>query len=54
MLRLLASTMLLLLVPVGHALAGDSKSVPVPEPGTLTLVGSGLAALILYARRRRH
>jgi len=26
---------------------------PVPEPGTILLVGSGLAGLAVYARRRR-
>lgn len=32
---------------------GGSASEPVPEPGTLTLMGSGLLGLVGYVRKRR-
>jgi hypothetical protein len=40
-----------------HAIGGDTQprpNSPVPEPGTLFLVGSGLAGLALLQRRRRN
>ena len=40
-------TLLTLVVP---AFAGGS---PVPEPGTVLLIGGGLGALILLSRRKR-
>ena len=30
-----------------------SEPQPVPEPGTLTLLGTGVAAIVARARRRR-
>lgn len=39
-----------LLTLVVPAFAGGS---PVPEPGTVLLIGGGLGALILFARRKR-
>jgi uncharacterized protein (TIGR03118 family) len=35
-----------------HGLFGSIAVVPTPEPGTLTLIGSGLLGLIGYRRRR--
>jgi hypothetical protein len=37
----------------GGAGGGGGPSSPVPEPGTLLLVGTGLAAAGLYRRHRR-
>jgi hypothetical protein len=33
--------------------SGGGGGKPVPEPGTMLLVGSGLASMALYGRRRR-
>jgi hypothetical protein len=38
---------------VGNGPPRDSIAIPVPEPGTLTLVGLGAAGLFARARRRR-
>lgn len=35
------------------ALATTTPTVPVPEPGMLVLIGSGVASAVLYARNRR-
>ncbi|NLC71136.1 MAG: PEP-CTERM sorting domain-containing protein [Desulfuromonadaceae bacterium] len=40
----------ILFAPFSHD--AQSQSAPVPEPGTLLLLGSGLAALGAYSRRR--
>ncbi len=39
---------------LSHLTTFGSGSVPVPEPATLILFGSGFVGLALYSRRRRH
>ncbi len=39
--------------PNGQSGEPDQPGQPIPEPGTLILAGSGLAALAAYNRRRR-
>jgi PEP-CTERM motif len=40
------------LVPVGAAYAGSPQPRPVPNPGTLVLLTSGLAGLAWWMRKR--
>jgi len=39
--------------PGSHDVTWKQENTPVPEPGTITLVGLGLAAVALYGRRQR-
>ena len=48
-----ASLVIVLIATVTPLLALTSIPAPVPEPGTVALVGGGLAAAILYSRKRR-
>ena len=39
--------------PFSHTARSSSQFVPLPEPGTMTLLGTGIAALVARYRRRQ-